>query len=106
MRVCSVNGKNWVTVLSLYAKRTLVLTLFVYFLAVCFCDRLSLPQMDSISSDGASGQPSPGPTEQDRRETENVGRGFWDLQGTSHDGYAPGYVSQNDYELDPCIQIW
>jgi hypothetical protein len=97
VRLCSMNCKTWVTVLDLCTKRTLVLTLFVYLLAACFCDRLSLPQMDSISSDSASGQSSPGPSGQHPREAESVMTGFRDL---------PGCVSQNGYELDPCIQIW
>jgi len=77
VRVCSMNDKSRAIVLNLCVKRTLVLTLFVYLLAACFCDHLSLPQMDSISSDSEY-----------------------------NDGYAPGCVSQNGYGFGPCDHIW
>lgn len=102
MRVCSMNGKSRAIVLNLCVKRTLVLTLFVYLLAACFCDHLSSPQLDSISSDSATAHPLLMPWKHEGRETENVAKDFRDWESAFDDGHGPGCVSQNDYGFGSC----
>jgi hypothetical protein len=100
-----MNDKSRAIVLNLCVKRTLVLTLFVYLLAACFCDHLSLPQMDSISFDSATAHPLLMPWKHEGREIENVAKYFRDWESASDDGYAPGCERQNDYGFGPCGHI-